>query len=40
MKKMDEVDKIDISDLDLIDELSMIDLKNKEMKTVRHLFVD
>ena len=40
MKKMDEADKIDISDLDLIDELSMIDLKNKEMKTVRHLFVD
>ena len=40
MKKMDEADKIDISDLDLIDELSMIDLKTKEMKTVRHLFVE
>ena len=40
LKRMDEAEKTDIADLDLIDELSMIDIESKEMKTVRHLFVE
>jgi hypothetical protein len=40
MKRMDDAEHDDLDDCALVDEISMIDLRNKEMKTVRHLFVD
>ena len=40
MKRLSEVDKKDLGDSAIVDEIDMIDLENKKLKTVKHCFVD
>jgi hypothetical protein len=40
MKRMVEAEEKDLDDHPLVDEISMIDLEGKKLKTVKHCFVD
>jgi hypothetical protein len=40
MKRMAQAEKINLDDYAIVDEISMIDLEGKKLKTVKHCFVD
>jgi len=40
MKRLSEAEEKNIDDYALVDEINMIDLKSKKLKTVKHCFVD
>ena len=40
MKRMAEAEEENLDDFALVDEISMIDLEGKKLKTVKHCFVD
>ncbi len=40
MKLMAEVEEENLDDCALVDEISMIELEGKKLKTVKHCFVD
>jgi hypothetical protein len=40
MKRMAEAEEKDLDDCAIVDEISMVDLEGKKLKTVKHCFVD
>ncbi len=40
MKRLAEAEKENLDDCALVDEISMIDLEGKKLKTVKHCFVN
>ena len=40
IRRMAEAEKSDMDDVALVDEISMVDIKHKKLKAVKHCFVD